>query len=712
MVILVLSVPLHALVDFYGYRGAIPKGDSLIHYTQTLLGYSELEVSEIKVEPQGSFLDITEDAWISSDVNKLNISGLTSDYLFKGSIPLPKEAIVTGLQTWRGEKLFRASLHPSEYIVDTHYADSSILQQSLDSRIALLQQHTEVHFEITLARVALGERIHVRLRYLLRPQKSDVGHYLIPVLFHTEYGQKPRYIKFTVVANSTNQTFKLTSSTGQLLLDDTLTSMVPYEPTLALQRSTRTIPTLNLTEFSTGAYCGNFMSVNTGITDSIVEQLSKPIGTVFVWRWNGPPQMTTTKNGIKTLSDNAWKIIQQAKELRETIIALQNIGNSCALIHTIEGQTSYAFESSSINSRSDTSAITYLRSMNEMALFEKYKNESIATPDWVVKENGNQTVIQQARDEFASTLSKARHMLESNVKTDYRHIIIVTLGGTEDSYRKDLSESVIRENDSITISAQSVVWRGIDINATLPPTQLYPWEKYLFPAFSPTTIQLTAVNSQQPYSFPLKKDSWQSSLFFTARTGSSWDTALTWTGFDAEGKVTRSIKEYPLVFRHFADSGLAKLWAGDHSHIAEKEETFPGGTFGILTKSTFFRATINDTADDISLTVPYLDDDEIIAPRSISVKKPPVSKIKATTIRIIGGNLHITSSEKFTTMKVYDLGGRLLLNLDLRMYYKKAGCSIIPLSSLIRNRSLNMLIITLSSKTTNESFHLVNGRIK
>ncbi len=68
-----------------------------------LLGTTELENSEITVTPKGSYLDIIEDGWLSSDVTKLNLYGLTGDYLMKGSFLFP-EATIVGLETWRASQ--------------------------------------------------------------------------------------------------------------------------------------------------------------------------------------------------------------------------------------------------------------------------------------------------------------------------------------------------------------------------------------------------------------------------------------------------------------------------------------------------------------------------------------------------------------------------------------------------------------------------------
>ncbi|MBN1758768.1 MAG: hypothetical protein JW863_10640 [Chitinispirillaceae bacterium] len=712
--LLSMALPTSALVDFYGYRAAIPKNDSLMRYTQTLLGYSELETSEISVTPRGTYLDITEDAWISSDVNKLNITGLTEDFLFKGTIPVPKEATVTGLQTWRSREMYRATLKKSEYIADASFNDSVTLQQSLDSRIALLQQHSETVFEITLSRVVLGDKVHVRLRYLLRPTEGLSGTYAIPVLFYTAYGSNPRYQQFSIDANNKERQYTLSTSSGEIMLDDTATVMVPFMSTLYLTHVSEKPSTMTLTEFTSGNYNGNYLMVNTAVTDSVVAQLSKPIATVFIWRWNGPQQMTTFSNQIKTLSDYAWSIVNQAKKIKETITALNKLGNSCALVHSIDGNNPYAFASDALSDGTDSSITEYLMSMNEMDLYDRYKDEDPPPPDWVVTENSSTTLIEQSRREFITALSDAQELLAKSSTAEFRHIVVITAGSAPGDYPKDLSESIAPILDSTTIDLRSVTWRGVNIAQLQNGGALYSWSNFRFPAFNPVTLQLTVKNAEQPYSFPLDIGDWGSALTFTARTGPAWDTVLQWEGFDAEGTPTRIISERPTIYRFHADSGLAKLWAGDGDHIAESEVVYPGGTFGILTKATFLQATTDDVAEDISATVPFLSDDEIYAPRADAAENKRPELNRRLSLRLTNGILQISNPGDFTTFSVFDLQGRLLVKVNLERYRTSGNHYSIPLARLLKRHGLRMCVIRLSGNGTGNgrTFNIINGSLK
>jgi hypothetical protein len=112
---------------------------------------------------------------LSGNVSQLDMKNMTENYMIKGTIPVPRKAAVTGLLTWKYETCYKAQLHPSKYNYDVSYLDSITLTKSLDSKVALLQQHSETLYEATFSHVALGERKHVRIRYLLPNTGSGNG---------------------------------------------------------------------------------------------------------------------------------------------------------------------------------------------------------------------------------------------------------------------------------------------------------------------------------------------------------------------------------------------------------------------------------------------------------------------------------------------------------------------------------------------------------
>ncbi len=699
--ILFIISSLSASMNFYGYRKDLIQHDSVsvTRFSQVLLGSSELEASEISVIPKGTYLDITEDAWISSDVTKLNLGGLTSDYLFKGSLPVPLQATVTGLQTWKGDTLFKAGLYESKYIYDKTVPDSLQLQESLNSRIALLQKHTDYSYELTMTRVSLGERKHVRIRYLLRTNSNGPGNYQIPVLLHSQYGSNPRNIKFKVYADNGNNTFTLNTGKSSLFLTDTSTNLISYQQSIQLILSTPNKSAINISEFTSVPYKGNYVSINAFIDDTLITQLSKRISTVFIWRWNDSASMIVFQNQMKTLSPFAHSIIEQASRMKEIMLELKKRGNHVGLIHTIEGKSSFSYTTTAFSDIEDSLIFLYLDSFNQETMYNKYAPlYSTPEPAWIPHEIPT-SLIEQSRNEFVSSFSKASTLLQNDTVTKFHHIILLSSGNSPFDNLKDMKNEIsgIIKNNTFTISAAQ--WRGVDFGTIPQSSNLFMWKYFYFPSFRPTIIQLRIRNAQQPFSFPMAENDWKKPISITGRTDTEWDSTFVFTGIDGDGKQTGSVTVQPLVYRIHADSGLAKIWANDKDHIADNEDIYPGGTFGILTKSTYFQATIkNIVEDDHTKTCPYLNDDEIFAPKT-AVRKS-VHNVSKSTISIANGVLNITTPRNFSTLKIIDLSGRVLLSIDIKIFRTGISGFKIPMNLLLTKFASRKLTLVLSGDGT------------
>lgn len=699
-----------AYLSFYGYRGSIPRGDSIVRYFQTKIGYAQLETSEISITPRGGYLDITEDAWISSSLTSLNRSGLTDDYLFKGSLPIPRNAVVTGLHTWKGDTLYRAVLRKTRYNYDASYPDSLALQRALDTRIAFLEQHTEDHYELALARVSLGERKHVRIRYLLANAEGGMGHYAVPVLFHPSRGKEPQYVKLSFRADSAKLTYFLNSESGPILLADNSTRMVPYQRSYSFRYADSVTATLHTTSFATGPWAGTYMQLNATLTDSVLAGLSKPIQTVFVWRWNAPQDFVVYDNQMKGLSDYAYTVINQAESIEGTLRRLSARGYECGLLHSIEGKNKLAFKTSGLSDSSAVRAVEYLNTFNEHYLYERYVEKADALPSWVPREAAERTDIQKARDELIELVETATSMMPHS-KIDHRHIIISTVGSIPYYHRKNLDEEIDSLVEGYTIAANSAAWRGVGISQSMPSLsiqKLVSWHGYYFPPFAPVSVQIRLGNQSQPYYFPLSAAE-GTTFSMSARTSRGWDTTFQWIGYDPDGEITAVHETKPLLFEAESDSGLAKVWAGDESHLAEKEEVYPGGTYGVVTKATFLGAGTEDLRNEDWESVPYLADDEIMAPRT-ALKDRRAAVKEGINVTWHSGTLRIRGNPDLRTLKIFDHRGRLVLSVSLERFRRGATFRI-PLRSILGVSAQSILIVVVEGGGARARFTLTPGGI-
>jgi hypothetical protein len=713
--LLAFSVGLaNAEVAFYGYQKNfqvhynqdLKDYDTVITLVQQWLGPVQLEISEINVTPKGSYLDIVEDAWISGSVSTLNMKDMTDNFMIKGTIPIPNKAAVTGLLTWKNETCYKAELQPSRYNFDKSYLDSISLNQAMDSKIALLQQQSETVYEATFSHIDIGERKHVRIRYLLPDTGSGIGIYTVPVLFHSSATQAPRYTQLTVQANASSLAYNVVTANREMPIRDIASVSLPYQPNIVLKYASDAFSTMSITSFPDGPFAGNYALLNTEVNDSLLGKLSRPIQTVFIWRWNSPIAFIDYANQMKGLSSAAYQIINQASHMKATIQTLKKRGYSCGFTHLIEGQNVPAFQTREINDSSAAQAIAYLSKFDEQSLFSKYSDQPDPAPSWLPIQVAGESFIDKVRNDFFVQIASARRLM--NDKTCFHHIILVSVGDVSTSFSKDLHDTLAAILDSATIDMYSAQWRGVNTSATIPSgmnLKLVPYWGFNFPMFFPATVQLGIYNNDRPFLFPLDGVH-PGSFAVSIRMQTAWDTVFNWTGFASNGEKTAVFSMTPYLFQNHSDSGLVKIWAKDENHLTDKEEIYPAGTFGIVTKAAFLQATIQNINTDIAKNVPFLQDNEIHAPRTriASPCKPPtMPKIK---IELHQGILSVTSSTVISKIEFFDLQGRLIGSIDPSRLKAGRNHYRIPLNILFNFKGLKMMVIKISSISQTKIFKL------
>jgi hypothetical protein len=713
LALMVMAQSIFGGVNFYSYQRVVDvkehdldstiKYDTTISFQQQYIGPAQLERSDITITPKGAYLDIVEDALISGDVNQLQIDGLMSDFILRGSVPLPPKAAVTGLLTWKGDTCFMAELQPSKYNFDRSFIDSLKLTQMLDSKIALLQQQSESYYELTLSRVNLGERKHVRIRYILPNTGSGAAKYSVPVLFNSSSGN-PRFVNVSILCNATDRSFYVATGSGDVLIKDTASVSIPYQPQISLNYAPKITSSLQLSSFASGPFRGNYALINTQLDDTILAKLSRPIQTVFLWHWNSPQQFVTNVNWMKGLSQYGQAVIDQAKKMKDAIVALKKRGYRCGLIHSIEGQNQAPFQTASLDDSSATRAINYLSKFDEHYMYNTYVNQADPDPNWVPQSGTADAIIEKSQKDFLAMMQTIKRLFKDTVQ--YRHIVLLTEGDGNSYYNKAFRDTLSQILDSVTVDFGGwwEQWRGVDLTNSAPVNSLTPYLGFNFPMFFPATVQLQIANGSQPYQFPL--DGLHPGTFaVSARTDTEWDTLFSWTGFSSNGAITVKLQTKPTIFRAPMDSGLAKIWARDESHITDREETYPGGTFGILTKATYFQATTKNISPAIAHSIPFLTDDEIHANRTAIIAKKASAFVKEK-IEWRHGILTLTSPAPLTKICLYDLAGRLIATIDPMKFAAGQTRYVIPLHSILRGKGFKLIIVKIVAGAQQKSFKL------
>lgn len=694
---------IYGYMEFLGYQKYIEK--DTLKFRQVKLGTLQLELSEIQITPKGSYLDIIEDAWISSNLTETQLSNLTEYYLFKGTLSIPAKAAVTGLHTWKYNTLFRAKLILARITLDKVFLDSLTLKDFVNKNISRLEKQSEDLYTVTFTSIDLGERKHIRIRYLLPNTGNGTAQYTVPILFHCPSSSPPKYVKVTVMADSLKHSYILKTTAGDIQLKDNSTVMIPYQQNLYLTYANNVPSAIHRTIFTDGTWQGNYLLLNTKVPDSVFTRLSHPMEAVFLLRWNRPFSFITIQNQMKTLSSFAYKVLDQFKAINQIIQQLSDRGHRCGFIHSVEGKDPLKFSVSSNGDQGYKELMSYIAMFNEQYLYDTYKDMPDDNPDWVLIENPGQTILEKSRAEFLYTLQTIKAMYATS-QSYLKHFVVITAGSAPIGINIITPEQIDSLISGITCDATNSSWRGVDCAKVMPSAteqNLQLWNGYYFPSFQPTTLDLKVYNTKQPFSFPLPIDT--KAFAIAIKSSSAWDSLFYWTGY-YQGQVIGTTQSKPLIFDVPQDSGLVKVWARDENHVSEKEENNLGGVYGFVTKAMYLRAGIDDISSDTSTGVPFLTEGEIVP-----IKPANQSAIKLYSIwySYINGVLTFSALDKCIPqkLKVYDLKGRQLLSVDLSFYRNNNGNYLIKLGQLLRVCSSQMLFCTIQGIGINTTFKLI-----
>lgn len=680
----------------YTYRDSV-------QYRLRQIGSVQLETSEITVVPRGAYLDITEDAWVSGNLYSTRYGNLTFDYLLKGGLPVPAKAVVTGLQVWHDDQLFQASLYPAQYNYLERFADTTEIRASLRDKLALLQKLGPQSYDAVFANLALGQRRHIRIRYLLPNDGSGSACYQIPVLFHTR-GGTPTYTRFKFLADKDMHRYTLATTLGTVVLVDSTAYLTPYRSSYSVVLADKIGASLHSTAIGSGDWAGYYLGVNTELSRSVIGRLSHQMESMFIWRWNAPVDFVERDGDLKTLSGAGLNAVNQARSLIETMDSLTSRGHRVGLIHTIEGEDSTMFGMSGGGSKSYARLREYLSKFTEQYLYTLGQSGAWDRPDWAVSETPSSTKLEEGQREFVAYLKSAVSTFSADTAV-LKHVVIVSLGSAPTSSIALQKQTVQDALGDATICAVSVKWRGVNFAESVPRVfeqGLQSFGGYWFPAFEPAVIKMEIRSGTQRYAFPFSVRS-PSPLAVTAKASAPWSDTLTWTGYTPEGLIVGSASTIPRLYAVASDSGLVKIWAADESHVCEHQEEYLPGTYGFLSKDAYLKAGLDDRPGDPGLTaVPFLTFDGIYVPTPVAHPLAARVDTKAVTVSLRHGMLTLGGLpfESVCRVQVLDMRGRLLMTLDPDQQWLFGGVLRMEIGSRLRGMGNQNLIVCIVLGTT------------
>jgi hypothetical protein len=724
---LVLTVGLNlgmAALDFDTYRiinetfRVNRRGESVdstrTTYELSRLGSTSLEASSLTLTSYGSYINVIEEATLTGNIEH-RPHDITQDFLFQGSLPIPPLAAVRSLSAIHGDTVFQAKLRKMTYSLNDVFFDTASLKTTLNSRVAFLQQLSDISFEATFSKISLGDPIRVRIVYDIPFSGAPGATLRIPVLFHPS-GNAPKQSQITFYEKARElPELQLLRASGRITLDDSGTHTFEYQNEFQLRRNEnpKTIASLQTTTFESGKFKGNYLLFKTGLNDSLMNLLSRPLEVTFLWRWNPPYNFVGVQNGLKTISPLGQLVATEARTLRQIILELSPRGHRFGLMRSAPGFEDTLFAPAEEGKAEYKKILAYLDQFTEERIYADYKDFKNDKPEWAVSNWSDSGEIVKSRQGFLSNLGRIRKAF-SNRPVALQHIEVIGFGSAPASII-DLKDPKFIEAiiDSVTLSNVLAPWLGVDMVSALrlkandflrplvinsPLANGLP--PLLFPVFQPTSVEYRTFTASRSHAvvLPFSMNAEREAII---KAESPFEDTVQLQGIDALGHNTRIFTFKPRMQRSQADSSLARIWAADPDRIAEVSEVDMGMRYGILTKGSYWGAGIEDGI----FIAPDLEGTPIL-PKTFQAGSGHTFQLSQGFLRIESLNGFMGARGRHPKLDVYDVRGRLLLSLSLEKYLSPDGFAI-PVDILNRlGQSRIFLVLRGSNRLQSFSLNL------
>ncbi len=718
--VLLASFPADAALDFHTYRiqknvtrvlkdGKYSDSTS-ISYELTRLGSSSLEASSLTLTSHGSYLSVVEEATLTGNTEE-RPHDITKDFMLQGSLPIPRLAAVHSLSAEHGDTLYQATLKKQVYSLDDQFFDTLMLKNTLDTRVAFLQQLTDVSYEASFTKLSLGEPVRVRIEYDLPFPGAPGTAITVPILFHPS-GTPPRQAQITFFEKAEGlPAVQWLSESGRVSLEDKSTHTVGYQGEYSFRRDEdkKTIASLQTTAIAAGKLKGEYLLIKAGLNDSLMDGLSRPLEVGFLWRWNQPFNFVELQNGLKTLSSQGLLVAAEARALREIILEMAPHGHRFGLLHSVAGKPDTLFPAGAVGNDEYRKLLDYLGGFTESRLYADYKDYKNDKPDWAATIQKDTGEVEKSRNEFLADLKTIKGGFSTREGV-LKHIELVGIGSAPatvvDLRDPKAVEAVL---DSVTFAHALVSWLGVDLDAVMDykaNRELRALEiksplaiglpPLLFPVYQPTSVEYRAFTASRSHAVVMAFSA-SAEREAMIKGATAFADTLQLQGIDVLGRKTRILSLKPRAQAVPNDSGLARLWAADVDRIAEASEVDIGMRYGILTKGTYLAAGVGEG-------IAHLPDGGVaVLPKSVRVAA-------GRTFRLEGGMLRLDASQRIgahARLQLYDLAGRLMGSLELDAFRVGDGFAI-PLDRFARYGT-SRLVIVLRGAGRVQPFTLVLG---
>lgn len=679
-------------------------------YVSAEISQPRLSSVSLKVEPRGSYLDITENALISPSIPS-DDGFLRPPYYVKGTIGLPEGSSIVSFSVTCDTNVYSAKVLPEfplDYEVDTTLGDdvASLKWQNQH------YQSDEDRYQLQLNSVEAGREYQIQIRYLVPNRGSASPAFSLGILNHS-YAGTPNFFELKYSASSEINPYKLKIGDMSYPLSADMAIQIPYQQNFEISSVDSSYTRMHVTDIENGPWQGKYLILNTSVPDSVLVSMSKSIETVFLWRWNRPSSFVTRSryygSEASFLSNYGYQAVSQASSIREMINYLTRIGNKTGMVHSIQYKEPEVFPLCGNKGSAFAKLDGYLSQFTEDYFLNSGYFEYDTRPDDPIPTGP----VDSSKAEFKRSL-KLVHGLYSNGNGILKHLIVVCAGPVQISRDMITIEEIDTLVGDLSVDCENAVWRDVSFNLVKTislNSDLVRLGNFKFPEFRPSSMLLQVESETKTYSFPIAPD--QASFSIVAKSEGAWSPELTWKGFNSSGEPVGTVNADASLFEAQEDTGLVKIWASSADRLSETEETEIGLKYGVISESSSLRIFSSFKGYD-STTSAYASASPVYWKETTGSSVSDFSsnaRIREFKCSFLKGLLRILlpDDEKIQRIRIFSLAGRLLADFNPADYRTVEGY-LIPRSFLSGIAGNSMVIVRVEGEKWVRSQKVVLGR--
>jgi hypothetical protein len=505
--------------------------------------------------------------------------------------------------------------------------------------------------------------------------------------------KNPGKIEINYSTDKNETPYLLRSNELKYQLTDGMSLQLPFQNQIQIIPINQTSTKFHTTDFTEGSWKGKYLLLNTSIPDSIKGLLGKPIETIVLWRWNKPNSFVTRYNygngqENRYISNYGYQAITQSKAIKDLAAELSKTGNQTGLVHSIPNKAPSIFALCKSGSTAYAKLESYLDQFTSDYFLNSGYYESDIQPD-----NPKDSLLDSSKYEFLKSMKIVKG-LYSNGQGIMKHLIILSCGPvpiTRDLVSLEELDSLFTD---VSVDKDNAVWRDINfsiIGNIALKRNFISVGNFKMPEYKPTSILLKVSTSSKNYNFPLSPE--QPSFSIIAKSDNTWNSQLTWTGYDASGSLISTATSTAIAYNAINDTGLVKLWAFNDERLSETKETNLGYKYGVISEENYMKIYptfkgYDSSATEFATSMNYYSKtpDYNDPYQVIGVKNQLLSDVQNFSCTYHAGLLHITlpANKIIKRIQIYSLSGKLIADFNPAQFRTSFGYNI-SLSSIHKN---------------------------